>query len=823
MSKMPAGRSDHESFEYFYSKLEDMFTLFKKEAAVFFSSLTGYIVMIVFLLANSLIMWIMPGQWNLLDSGYAGLDPLFVLSPWIFLFLVPAITMRLFSEERKSGTIELLWSRPVSDGAVIYGKFLAALFLVIMALLPALVFVISVWVLGENPGNLDRGGTAGSFTGLLMLAAVYAAIGLFASSLTSNQVISFIIAAVLSFLMFRGFDSLATLPALSSVAEEVSLMGINEHYRSISRGVLDIRDIAYFVFVAVFFCEAARVSLRRSSIRKPLIVVTATGAVCILLSLLHIRADLTEEKRFTLAEPTKKILRELGSDVTVNVYLDGELPIAFRKLRRSTEQYLDEFRVTSGRKVKYDFINPSASSDRTERDRVHAELMNRGLNPVNVMASDGEGGRTQKRIFPSLTVTSGTTVIPVNFLRNNPTLPAETNLLHSTEGLEYEIIQAVAAATADTVHTVAFIEGHGELDEIFVADLTLELAKFYNIDRGVIGGRRGSIDKYAAIIIAAPQKPMDERDKFVIDQYIMNGGKVLWLAEEVKVDADSLIAGSTVALYEPLSTADMLFRYGVRINPVIVQDADCMLIPLKVVNPGGEVQYVPTPWVYYPLLRPSQTHPITRNLNRVKSEFAGTIDTVGRDPGVKKSILLTTSPEARTVMPPLVISLEEADEMIPDGMLNAGPLNVAVLLEGTFSSVFANRMAGSIMGDPQLVTVTESRPTKMIVVADGDIIRNEVSWGGGNPEPLTLGLDRYTMQTFGNKDFLVNCINYLVDENELIGMRSRELKPRLLDQTRIKEQRTLWQVVNTLLPILLIIIAGVIWNALRRRRYISLK
>jgi len=779
--------------------------------------------MIVFLLANSLIMWIMPGQWNLLDSGYAGLDPLFVLSPWIFLFLVPAITMRLFSEERKAGTIELLWSRPVTDGAVIYGKFLSALFLVVMALLPALVFVISVWVLGETPGNLDRGGTAGSFIGLLMLAAVYSAIGLFASSLTSNQVISFIIAAVLSFLMFRGFDSLATMPALSSVAEEVSSMGINEHYRSISRGVLDIRDIAYFVFVTVLFCEAARVSLRRSSIRMPLAVVAATGAVCILVSFLHIRADLTEDRRFTLAEPTKRILRELDREVKVDVYLDGELPIAFRKLRRSTEQYLDEFRITSGRKVKYEFINPSGSSDRAERDRFHSELVNRGLNPVNVMASDGEGGRTQKRIFPSLTVTSGTTVIPVNFLRNNPTLPAETNLLNSTEGLEYEIIQAIATATADTIHTVAFIEGHGELDEIYVADLTLELAKFYNIDRGVIGGRRGAIDKYAAIIIAAPRKPMDERDKFVIDQYIMNGGRVLWLAEEVTVNADSLIAGSTVALYEPLSISDMLFRYGARINPVILQDADCMLIPLKVANPGGEVQYIPTPWVYYPLLRPSQTHPVTRNLNRVRAEFAGTVDTVGRDAGVKKSILLTTSNEARTVMPPLVISLEEADEMMPDEMFNAGPLNVAVLLEGTFSSVFANRMAASIMGDPQLVTVTKSKPTKMIVVADGDIIRNEVSWAGGNPEPLTLGLDRYTMQTFGNKDFLVNCINYLVDDNGLIGMRSRELKPRLLNQARIKEQRTLWQVVNTLLPVVLIILAGVTWNALRRRHYISLK
>ena len=656
-----------------------------------------------------------------------------------------------------------------------------------------------------------------------MPAAVYSAIGLFASSLTSNQVISFIFAAVISFIMFRGFDSLAMLPGLSSLAGEVSSMGINEHYRSISRGVLDIRDIAWFLFVTVLFCEAARISLRRSRIVKPLSIIAVTGALCVLVSLIHIRADLTEDRRFTLAEPTRKILRELDSEVKVDVYLDGELPIAFRKLRRSVEQYLDEFRITSGRKIKYEFINPSGSSDRAERDRFHSELMNRGLNPVNVMASDGEGGRTQKRIFPSLTVTSGETVIPVNFLRNNPTLPAETNLLHSTEGLEYEIIQAIATATADTVHTVAFIEGHGELDEIFVADLTLELAKFYNIDRGVIGGRPGAIDKYAAIIIAAPQKPMDEKDKYVIDQYIMNGGRVLWLAEEVTVNADSLVAGSTVALYEPLTISDMLFRYGARINPVIVQDADCMLIPLKVTNPGGEAQYVPTPWVYYPLLRPSQEHPITRNLNRVMSQFAGTVDTVGRDPGVRKSILLATSPDARTVMPPMLISLEEADETVPDAMFNAGPLPVAVLLEGTFSSVFVNRMAASIMGDPGLVTVTESKPTKMIVIADGDIIRNEITWEGGNPEPLTLGLDRYTMQTFGNKDFLVNCVNYLVNDNGLIEMRSRELKPRLLDQARIRSQRSLWQVVNTLVPVLIIILAGVVYSALRRRHYISVK
>jgi ABC-2 type transport system permease protein len=800
-----------------------MFTLLRKEISGFFSSLTGYIVMIVFLLANSLIMWVMPGQWNLLDSGYAGLDTLFVLSPWLFLFLVPAVTMRLLAEERRSGTLELLYSRPVGEGAIIYGKFLASVVLVLISLLPCIVFVISVWVLGETPGNLDRGGIAGSFIGLILLAAVYSAIGLFASSLTENQVVSFILAAVLAFVVFTGFDSIALLPGLSSVDEYVSRIGINEHYKSISRGVLDIRDVAYFIFVTVLFNEAARISLRRSSLKKPLMIIGAVALITVLLSLLSIRVDLTEDKRFTLAGPTKKILRELDKDVHIDVYLDGEMPVAFKKLRRNTRQYLDEFRITSGRKVSFGFINPSGSSDAAERNRFHEELISRGLMPVNVMASDGEGGRTQKRIFPSITVSCGKTVIPVNFLRNNPSLPAETNLLHSTEGLEYEIIQAIATATADSVSRVAFIEGHGELEEIYVADLTLELAKFYNIDRGVIGGNPGIIDRYAAIIIAAPKKLFDEKDKFIIDQYIMNGGRVLWLAEAVNVNADSLPLGSTVALYEPLSFDDMLFRYGARINPVIIQDAECLLIPLREDGPDGQPQYVPTPWVYYPLLRPSQDHPVTRNLNRVKAEFANSIDTVGRDPGVNKSILLTTSGHTRTVMPPQIISLEEAGEIIPEELFTAGELPVALLLEGTFRSAFTNRMTESIIGEAGRHIIEVSKPTRMIVVADGDIIRNEVSRSGGVPEPLPLGLDRYTQQTFGNKDFLVNCINYLVNDNGLIEMRSREIKPRLLDQARTKDQRTLWQLLNTVIPVILIIIAGVAYNRLKQRHYKSVK
>lgn len=820
---MHAGRRGHESFRYFYTKLEDMLTLFRKEISGFFSSLTGYIVMIVFLLANSLIMWIMPGQWNLLDSGYAGLDTLFVLSPWLFLFLVPAVTMRLLAEERRSGTLELLYSRPLGDGSVIYGKFLASVALVLISLLPALIFVVSVWVLGETPGNLDRGGTAGSFIGLILLAAVYSAIGLFASSLTENQVVSFILAAALSFIMFTGFDSLARVPGLSSIDEYVVRMGINDHYKSISRGVLDISDVAYFIFVTVLFNEAARMALRRSSLKRPLTIITATAVITFAISLLHIRVDLTEDKRFTLAMPTKNILKDLDKPVHIDVFLDGEMPIGFKKLKRSTRQYLDEFRIVSRRKVSYKFINPSGSSDATERSNYQNELMSRGLMPVNVMASDGEGGRTQKWIFPSLTVTCGKTVIPVNFLRNNPSLPAEVNLLHSTEGLEYEIIQAIATATADTIPRVAFIEGHGELDELHVADLTLELARFFNIDRGVIGGRPGIIDRYSAIIIADPKEAIDEKDKFIIDQYIMNGGRLLWLAEEVRVNADSLTAGATAALYVPLSFDDMLFRYGARINPVIVQDAECLMIPLKITGPRGDTQYAPAPWIYYPLLKPSQSNPVTRNLNRVKAEFANTIDTVGKDAQVRKSILLTTSGMTHLAAPPLIISLDEAREIPPAEYFTAGEIPVAVLLEGRFRSAFANRMTESIIGEAGRNIMTESKPSKMIIVADGDIIRNEVSRSSGTAEPLTLGMDRYTMQTFGNKDFLVNCINYLVNDNGLIEMRSREIKPRLLSQARIKSQRTMWQLVNTVVPVILIIIAGLAYNGIRQRHYKSVK
>lgn len=238
-----------------------MLAIFKKEINGFFSSLTGYIVIIVLLLVNSLFMWIFPGEWNIFDNGYAGIDTLFFLSPWVFLFLVPSVTMKMFAEEARSGTIELIYSRPITERGIIWGKYLASVSLVLLALLPCLIYYISVYLLGESPGNLDKGGTLGAFIGLFFLASVYASVGIFASSLTDNQVIAFIIAVLICFVLFMGFDSLAYLPGLKNLDEYIIRLGISEHYKSISRGVLDIRDVVYFLAVVTFFNEATRLRL----------------------------------------------------------------------------------------------------------------------------------------------------------------------------------------------------------------------------------------------------------------------------------------------------------------------------------------------------------------------------------------------------------------------------------------------------------------------------------------------------------------------------------------------------------------------------------
>jgi ABC-2 type transport system permease protein len=560
-------------------------------------------------------------------------------------------------------------------------------------------------------------------------------------------------------------------------------------------------------------------SIRNRTWLQFIVIVTGVILTAYIISFARVRIDLTEDKRYSLSDPTRTILDGIENDIYVQVFLDGEMPIPLKRLRRSVSEMLDEFRIASGRKIDYEFINPAGSKDAQQRELQYQTLYNKGLNRVNIRAGDEEGGSSQKIVFPGMIVNYNGIEVPVNFLKNNSYLSYEQNILHSIESLEYEMIQTIATLSSDTVYKIAFIEGHDEIPEVEVADITIGLAKFFTIDRGVLGGQPGILDDYAAVIIAGPEKEFNESDKFVIDQYIMNGGKVVWLVEEVEVNSDSLIYGETAALYRPLNIEDQLFRYGARVNPVLIQDLECTIIRLTLMVGGTRQQVVPVPWLYYPLLTPASDHPITRNLNKVKGEFTNYIDTVGLDSRINKQILLATSAYTRTLTPPLMISLKEAEQIPDENNFTGSGLPVAILLEGVFPSAFRNRMTDHFLSDKSFSVKTGSVETKMIIIADGDIIRNEVRRMGTYETPLTLGQDKYTGEMFGNRDFLINCMNYLVDDNGIMELRSREMKLRLLDSARIKKEKIKWQLINVAGPVSIVVLAGIFYGLIRRKIY----
>lgn len=540
----------------------------------------------------------------------------------------------------------------------------------------------------------------------------------------------------------------------------------------------------------------------------------------VLLSVYFFRIDLTAEKRYTLAGFTKRSLRELPDVVYIKVYLDGELNIPFRKMQQRLRETLDEFRVFAGDNLEYEFIDPFAGNDPGLKEDVVKGLYEKGLRPTNILDKDAAGGSSEKLVFPGALITYRGTEVPVNLLRNNPGAGAEENINNSIQAFEFELIRIITSLASDTVEKIAFLEGHGEFNEYQVGDITRELGWYFQVDRGRINGKPGILDQYKAVVIAGPTEAFAEQDKFVLDQYIMQGGKVLWFIDMVSASLDSISAGgSMVALIRTLNIEDLLFRYGARINPVLVQDIQCNVIPVNVALAGNNPDFRPAPWLYSPLLTSPPGHPVTRNLNMIRTEFIGWIDTLAARTGVKKTVLLRTSDFSRQVTVPALISLEEvrltpAQEQFTDRLLP-----VAVMLEGSFESAFRNRMISGLFPDTAIQLNESGMPTGMLVVADADIIRNDVRPTPQGVYLSPLGFDRFTQQTFGNKELIVNAIQYMTGHGGLISLRSREITLRLLDKAKLKANRGRWVMINTLCPPLVVILAGIVYTLFRKRKY----
>ena len=810
-----------------------MFALYKKEISNFLSSLIGIMVIVVFLLITGLFLWVFPNDFNILESGYANLDGLFVLAPWVFLFLVPAVTMRSFAEEKRTGTIEMIATKPLSDWQIIWAKFLAGVVLVVLALIPTTVYYYSVYRLGFPVGNLDKGGIMGSYVGLFLLSAGFVSIGIFCSSVTSNQILAFILSVFLCGFMYIGFEFIYSLSLFGRIDLFIQQLGMAAHYGSISRGVIDTRDVLYFLSViALFLCMTKLVLASRKWLTSFVVTMVIVAALNAIGSSVFTRFDLTSEKRYSLSSATKQTLRDLDDYVYFKVYLEGDFPAGFKKLRRETKEMLDEFRAYS-KYIDYEFINPSESSDRNELAETYQTLTQQGLKPTELTVENSDGSIRQMTIFPGALVSyQNGTEVAIDLLENQIGRSSEEALNISIQNLEYRLMDAIVKVTRSRKPNIGFIEGHGELTKTEVQDITKTLEENYHVSRGEIAGQvdalieryedsKGEVHaniKFDALVIAKPTQPFDEKDKFLLDQYIMHGGKVLWLVEPVFATMDSLTSQeSTLGVDQDLNLDDMLFKYGVRLNHNLLLDLNCAMLPIRTGQVGGQAQMEYFYWYYFPLLQAASNHPMVRNMNAIKADFVSSIDATTSEGNVQKIPLLKTSEKTKVSGTPVFITLAMLRLRPGDLEFPSGEKNVAYLLKGNFPSLYANRLPTEISESELIDFMPESVPTSMIVVADGDIIRNQIDIR--TREPLPLGLDQYTGITYTNKDFIMNAISYLADGENLVSIRSRELKIRLLDRNKINEQRLRWQLINILVPIGMALLLGVEMAFNRKNKY----
>jgi gliding-associated putative ABC transporter substrate-binding component GldG len=562
-----------------------------------------------------------------------------------------------------------------------------------------------------------------------------------------------------------------------------------------------------------------RKELKKQNITQLILAICIVVVAIIIASYSFFRIDLTQEKRYTLSDVSKNILHTLPDEVLVKVYLDGDIPIGFKRLSESVREMLDEFRVYAGNNVQYQFIDPYSNSDPKSVDALVKSLYDKGIQPTNVKIKDAKGGFTEKMVIPGALVSYNGVEFPINLLSNNPGLSGEQNLNNSVQALEYKLINAIHSLSNTKLEKIAFLEGQGELDQYQVGDITRELANYFQVDRGSINGNVHALDVYKCVIIAKPQKPFTEEDKFVLDQYLMNGGKILWFIDPVKLNTDSLAKGGTLAFIQDLNIDDQLFKYGIRVNPVLLQDVQCSLLPVNTSESGTQSKFTPEPWLYNPLLSASPYHPASRNLNMVLTDFCSYIDTLDSYGKTKKSILLESSKYTHIKGVPSMISLSEINEQHQQSDFDKSFLPVAVMVEGTFTSNFKNRMLSQLKINGTYKFRSQSVPTKMLVVADGDIIRNDVRTTPQGILISPLGFDKYISQTFGNKEFVLNVVNYVTDETGIMNLRTREVKLRLLDKFKVQDEKLKWQLINVILPVILVVLAGIGSTYWRRRKY----
>lgn len=535
-------------------------------------------------------------------------------------------------------------------------------------------------------------------------------------------------------------------------------------------------------------------------VRVGILILVALVLLNVLVHQLVCRWDMTDDKRYTISHPTKELLRSLDSPLTVTVLLEGELNAGFTRLQKAASELLSEFSIYT--------------TEGIDSRPLGASLV-QGLDPIVIHERTHKGKMAQTTVYPYAIVEYKGKKRVVNLLQNQRGLSGEENLNNSIENLEYSMVEAIRGLAQTKVEKVVFLEGHGELEEHDVYDLTQLLAQYYQVDRGCLGNEAGVLDGYAAVIIADPQLPFSEEDKYILDQYIMQGGRVLWVVNGVKFSSDFLASqGATPIVALDLDINDVLFRYGVRIRHGLVQDLQCLPVPVDVSTNPQQPNWQPMPWTYAPLLLTSQQSPITRNIAQLTATMASAVELVGGEDGIRKEVLLATSSASKLTAVPAQVNLSMGVD--DEQSYQYAYIPVAVSLEGEFSSLYAH------LGAPESIVASAptrkaSVPTRQIVVAAGSAIRNE--WQQN--QPLPLGYDRYTKTQFGNRDFMLNAVLYLTDNEGWLQLRQKEITLRLLNDKRAQTARIQAQVMSMVIPLAILGLLGGVIVLMKKRKYVK--
>ena len=542
----------------------------------------------------------------------------------------------------------------------------------------------------------------------------------------------------------------------------------------------------------------------------------------LLVSYLPGRLDLTEEGRFTLTEATEEVVENIQDPLLVEVLLEGEFPAGFQRLRSSVEELLRDLSDINGR-LEYTFTDPN-DGDIAEVNKNRELLAKQGINPINFQVRDADG-QSDRLLYPYAVVTYRDQTSLVNLLENNiPGQSPEVALNNSVSLLEYKIANAIQKLQRRRKPLIAFTTGHGELTELQTRDLARTLSPYYDVARINLDTMGGfGPEQLGALLVAKPLLPFTEREKFIIDQYVMRGGRVIWMVEKLRVNLDSLRVrpGSFIPPDSDLNLDDLLFRYGFRVEPNLVLDAQSTRVPLVVGQVGNAPQFDLRPWPYHVLANPNPAHPITRALQPVNLFFASEIDTTVRTKtSIDNTVLLATTGNSTVRLSPVRVDLESARYDLKPDDFTGGPYPLAVLAEGVFPSLYENKLGSDFaaaLAEIGQDFIAESAPTKMIVITDGDVAKNQIDPVRNAFKPL--GLNPFDQYVFDNKDFLVNAIEYLFDTDGIVAARNREVKLRLLDAARARAEERYWQTLNVVAPLVLLALFGVAYNYLRRRRF----